>query len=138
MTSLSSLTFTFLFPALPLVSTVRGQPWTQRDCFPCQCMILPQSTFLQYRRVKFANCSSRNLQEIPASLPHDIEELDLGDNDLRIALRTNYNNLWKYDATKTLYLGGARLTHLPSDLFKNATKLQYLDLMRQPTGHDTV
>ena len=113
-----------------MLDNVYSRTWPdQHDCSPCECRILRKSTILKNYRVKVANCSARNLTDIPHHLPFDTEELHLNGNNFTESFTTrSYTNLWKYNSVKVVLLQNNHINELPDDMFINVTKLQYLDL----------
>ena len=71
-----------------------------------------------------ADCSNLNLNQVPPSLPQNIEYLDISRNELS---QISVENL-QFPELRVLSLAENKLVSLPSDLFRNITELEHLDL----------
>ncbi|XP_046551512.1 toll-like receptor 4 [Haliotis rubra] len=85
-------------------------------CEPCHCYTS--------EGVIEADCSERNLHEIPTQLPPNITDLNLSGNKI-VRLKTGYLN---YTELLTLNVSSNRIRSIELDTFKNLTNLVALDL----------
>ena len=72
-----------------------------------------------------ANCSAQELSHVPPNLAHNIQVLDLSNNDITIL---NDYSFVKYEKLKILYLRNNSLSSLHSQAFSHLQGLEYLDL----------
>ncbi|XP_055494494.1 leucine-rich repeat-containing protein 17-like [Leucoraja erinacea] len=77
--------------------------------------------------LKYVNCTSATLHQIPTSLPQDTEHLDLSNNNLTVLPTKAFHTLWKMNI---LLISSCNVKHVEDGAFALLENLWRLDLQR--------
>jgi len=94
------------------------------NCQPCDCYLDSSNSSPQFRG-RTADCSNRNLTDIPTSLDPNIDHLILNGNGL---LSIREKDLSVYQQLKTLRIRDNKLITIEPDVFEHCPLLYHVDL----------